>query len=107
MVLDTSVRRRSLNSDPNRLLVVVRKRPLSEKEALTSQDSIQCDSEHGVVSINAVRTKLDGLSKFEEEHSFKFDKVFGEHVDNEQVYLDVLSPLVKYAGHGGTSACFA
>lgn len=88
-------------------MVAVRKRPLSEKEALTGQDGIQCDSDHSVIAINAVRTKLDGLSKYEEEHSFRFDKVFDDSVDNEQVYLQVLSPLVQYAGNGGTSTCFA
>jgi len=62
---------------------------------------------HGVVSINAIRTRLDGLSKYEEEHSFRFDKVFDETVDNDQVYEEILSPLVKNAANGGNSTCFA
>jgi len=74
---------------------------------INSQDSIQCDSEHSVIAINAVRTKLDGLSKYEEEHSFKFDKVFDELVDNPTVYHEILSPLVQHAANGGTSTCFA
>lgn len=105
--IDAATRRRSFTNDPNRLQVCVRKRPLSDKEMANSQDSIQCDPDLGVISIHAVRTKLDGLSKYEEEHTFKFDKIFDETVDNHSVYLEVLSPLVKYAAHGGTSTCFA
>lgn len=100
-------RRRSLSGDPNKLLVCVRKRPLSSKEATGSQDSIFCDPNEKTVSINATRKRLDGLSKYEEEHMFRFDKVFDESADNHHVYDQVLSPLVKYASEGNNSTCFA
>ncbi len=103
---ESSSRRRSFG-DPNRIMVCVRKRPLSEKESALSQDCVVCDVSEGTVSIHATRTKLDGLSKFDEEHCFKFDKVFEDSVDNETVYEKVLSPLVKHAVQGGNSTCFA
>ena len=80
---------------------------MSEKEASNSQDSIECNVEDGLVSINAVRTKLDGLSKIEEQHTFRFDKVFDESADNLRVYHDTLSPLVQHTCRGGQSTCFA
>lgn len=100
-------RRRSIGEAGNKIVVCVRKRPLSSKEALASQDSIICDASAQTVSIQATRTKLDGLSKYNEEHCFTFDKVFDESAGNEEVYERVLSPLVLHASQGGQSTCFA
>lgn len=91
----------------DKITVCIRKRPLSEKEAINSHDSILCDTECNSISVNATKTKLDGLGKYDEEHSFRFDKVFDENCDNLEVYQEILSPLVKHAGEGGQSTCFA
>lgn len=91
----------------DKITVCIRKRPLSEKEAANSHDSILCDTTSHSVSVHATKTMLDGLSKYDEEHCFRFDKVFDEQCDNGSVYQEILSPLVKNAGEGGQSTCFA
>ena len=96
-----------MRTSTDKITVCIRKRPLSEKESTNSHDSILCDTSENSIAVHATKTTLDGLGKYDEEHSFRFDKVFDENCDNESVYQEILSPLVKYAGEGGQSTCFA
>jgi len=42
-----------------------------------------------------------------EEHSFTFDQVFDESVDNQQLYLEAVQPLVDSVFTGIKVTCFA
>ena len=39
------------------------------------------------VLVNEVKTKLDGIGRYSEQHKFQFDRVYDETVDNLQVKL--------------------
>lgn len=91
--------------EEERIVVCVRKRPMSQKELVSSQDCIICEGQ--MVSVRASRTRLDGWSRYEEDHCFGFDKVFGEEQDSFAVYGEFLSPLVRHVSEGGQSTCFA
>lgn len=52
------------------------------------------------------RRKLD-LTKYIEEHQFKFDSVYNEAITNVDIYNDVLKSVVEFALKGGRVSCFA
>ena len=53
-----------------------------------------------------MRLKLD-LSKYQEEHYFRLDSVFGEKGTNADVYNEAVKPIVEFALSGGKVSCFA
>mmetsp|Transcript_10619 Transcript_10619/g.20520 ORF Transcript_10619/g.20520 Transcript_10619/m.20520 type:complete len:470 (-) Transcript_10619:1685-3094(-) len=89
-----------------RIQVVVRKRPLSEKELNSGEtDILQVRGPTNLVVVEK-RIRLD-LSKYEEEHDFVFDGVFGERVPNQTLYDECLHPLVRAAFEGSRITVFA
>lgn len=67
----------------DRIKVCVRKRPLLQGDLV---DCLQADASTSQVRIFQDKTRLDGISRVNEEHSFFFDNVFDEHQDNRQVH---------------------
>jgi hypothetical protein len=65
------------------------------------------DCERNALKISALRTKLDGLTKYGEEFDFNFDRVFDSDASNSKVYRQVVRPLVEFTLKGGKSTCFA
>lgn len=69
-----------------KIRVIVRKRPLNKKEQSKNEfDIIQMQNLRTVI-VKELKSKID-LSKYIEEHSFKFDNVFDEAISNEQVNI--------------------
>lgn len=88
-----------------KIRVAIRKRPLSKKEvAAGERDVVEAVGESIVV--REQRQKLD-LTKYTEEHTFKFDEVFGEEATNAEVYARTLRPLMTAALNGAKVSCFA
>lgn len=52
------------------------------------------------------RLKVD-LTKYIEEHMFKFDSAFGEEINNQQLYDECVKPIVHCAFLGAKVTCFA
>ena len=52
------------------------------------------------------RLKVD-LTKFIEEHLFKFDNAFSEDQDNHEIYKMCVKPLVAETFKGAKTTCFA
>jgi kinesin family protein 2/24 len=89
-----------------RIQVVVRKRPLSAKETLAGEtDILQVRSPSNLVVVEQ-RIRLD-LAKYEENHDFVFDGVFGEATPNHVLFQECLQPLVKAAFEGSKVTVFA
>ncbi|KAM3143195.1 hypothetical protein pb186bvf_004781 [Paramecium bursaria] len=88
-----------------RIVVAVRKRPLNRKE-LSRGDIDIVDVHHSQVIVKETRTKVD-LTKYVEEHQFNFDAAFDESVDNEQLYISVVRPIVEAAFNKAKVTCFA
>lgn len=63
--------------------VVIRKRPLSQKE-LASSDTDITEVRDAAVIIREMKHKVD-MTKYVEEHVFNFDDVFDENDDNQIV----------------------
>jgi kinesin family protein 2/24 len=91
----------------HKIRVCVRKRPLNAKERRANEsDIVSSDSDDNVLSVHEPKLKLD-LTPYTEEHSFQFDEVFDESVDNEEVYRATARPLVAAIFSGARATCFA
>jgi kinesin family protein 2/24 len=67
------------------ICVCVRKRPLFDKEYLAGEiDSISVKNPKVVV--HECKFKVDGITKFIEDHEFKFDNGFSETETANEVY---------------------
>lgn len=94
-------------TDPPKIRVVVRKRPLNNKELdLGEMDVIEVDMQDAHLVVHEPKVKVD-LTKFTELHQFSFDTAMDESVTNDQVYAFTVQPLVATLFRGGKATCFA
>jgi kinesin family protein 2/24 len=94
-------------SRASRIVVAVRKRPLSQGElddGLT--DALQADIGSNTVAILEPKVKVD-LTRYIERHTFAYDVVFDERHSNEDVYRRCAAPLIDTVFQGGMATCFA
>ncbi|XP_065905718.1 kinesin-like protein KIF2A [Dysidea avara] len=90
----------------DKICVCVRKRPLNKKE-LNKKDLDVITIPDGCTSIvHEPKLKVD-LTKYLENHSFRFDYAFDETVNNETVYRCTAQPLVRSIFEQGMATCFA
>ncbi|KAI3434568.1 hypothetical protein D9Q98_002640 [Chlorella vulgaris] len=83
--------------DAPKIRVIVRKRPLNKKELDRGEsDVLECDADASCLYLNAPRVTVD-LTLNIDRHSFRFDDVFDEHVDNDQLYERAIQPQVGTA----------
>lgn len=93
--------------DMPRIRVIVRKRPLNAKEEERGDiNVIHCDMEASSLTVYEPKTKVD-TTKYIEKHDFKFDDVFDENVDNDDLYIQAVRPLISTAFNSGRGTCFA
>ena len=90
----------------NRISVCVRKRPLNSKERNGGESDVVTIPDGEVTYIHEPKTKVD-LTKYLENHQFRFDYSFDETVDNALVYHYTAKPLVKSIFEQGMATCFA
>ncbi|KAI2810483.1 Kinesin-like protein kif2a [Blomia tropicalis] len=88
------------------ICVAVRKRPLNKRENARKDIDVITISTKDMVIVHEPRQKVD-LTKFLENHRFRFDYAFNENADNELVYKFTAKPLVKTIFEGGMATCFA
>eukprot|EP00049_Salpingoeca_infusionum_P016236 m.329650 g.329650 ORF g.329650 m.329650 type:complete len:714 (-) comp16039_c0_seq1:128-2269(-) len=90
----------------DKITVCVRKRPVSKKEK--DKKEIDCitmpDGELTVV--HEAKEKVD-LTKFIDNHEFRFDYSFDDACNNKIVYNFTAAPLVKTIFERGMATCFA
>lgn len=92
--------------EDHQITVCVRKRPLSRKEIMKKElDVISVPSKDTLI-VHEPKTKVD-LTKFLENHNFRFDYAFDDTCNNELVYKYTAKPLVQTIFEGGMATCFA
>lgn len=83
-------------TEPPKIRVIIRKRPLSKKEIEKGEiDIIELRSKASLV-VKEQKTKVD-MSKYIEEHNFFFDNVFDEDSSNQDIYLEAVRPMITSA----------
>lgn len=92
----------------HRICVAVRKRPIDDRERQKlDHDSVTCYNPQ--VWIHSSKTRVDGITKYLDQNSFKFDHSFDESTSTQTVYDFTTRPLLEFAlrGEGGRSTVFA
>lgn len=89
----------SVSAFEDKICVCVRKRPLNSKERKKKEhDAVTCL--HPTATVHSAKLRVDGIHKYCDHNSFKFDHAFDEESSTEDVYLYTAKPLVQYACGG-------
>ena len=93
-----------------RIRVVVRKRPMSKKEA-SKKDEVDVIHplrypDYGRILVYQPKTRVD-LTKEVETLPFSFDNVFAEDSNNYEIYEETIRPLIPGAFQGRWASVFA
>ena len=92
--------------DNSKIFVVVRKRPLSKKEIANGEiDCISCLNPK--ITVHECKIKIDGITKYLEDHEFFFDNTFNENETTEEIYDYTISPMINLVLKKGIVTCFA
>lgn len=95
-----------VSSDNSKIFVCVRKRPISKKEVGLGE--IDCVSSiNPKLYVHECKMKIDGITKFVEDHEFIFDNVFGDNHSTEDVYVHSILPTINMILNKGIVTCFA
>lgn len=92
--------------EDHQITVCVRKRPLSRKEVMKKELDVISVPTKDTLIVHEPKTKVD-LTKFLENHNFRFDYAFDDSCNNELVYKYTAKPLVQTIFEGGMATCFA
>eukprot|EP00916_Digyalum_oweni_P021580 GHVL01035825.1.p1 GENE.GHVL01035825.1~~GHVL01035825.1.p1 ORF type:complete len:604 (+),score=122.79 GHVL01035825.1:57-1868(+) len=89
------------------ICVTVRKRPINNRELqeLKELDCVTVCNPSCV--IHDCKFKVDGITKFLDNQSFRFDQVYSEKSDTSAIYVSACRPLVTHTLNGGLSTIFA
>ena len=90
----------------SKIFVVVRKRPLSKKEQLNGEiDNISCNNPS--ITVHECKIKVDGITKYLEDHQFYFDNTFSENETTQEIYDYTVGPMIEMVLNRGIVTCFA
>ncbi|XP_055371562.1 kinesin-like protein Klp10A isoform X2 [Condylostylus longicornis] len=92
--------------EDHQITVCVRKRPVSRKEQMRKEIDVISVPSKDTLMVHEPKTKVD-LTKFLENHKFRFDYAFDDTCSNEIVYKYTAKPLVRTIFEGGMATCFA
>lgn len=74
-----------LGSEGMRICLIVRKRPLFQKECKAGEmDAISASNP--TVRVHETKFKVDGITKYIENHDFRFDNAFSDVEDTNDIY---------------------
>jgi len=103
----SSINSKDSSHKESRIKVVVRKRPLSEKEIQGGEfDMIKIHPGGDILTIAEPKIRVD-LTKFVYNHEFTFDAVFDSDASNLDIYSQCCRPLVYKVFQGAKATCFA
>ena len=95
-----------IDSSDSKIFVVVRKRPIFQKEI--NNGEIDCISVvNPRVIIHECKIQIDGITKYLEDHEFYFDGTFGENDKTLDIYNITLAPVIDLILNQGVVTCFA
>lgn len=95
-----------MSSESAKIFVIVRKRPISKKEIANGE--IDCVSTiNPKIYVHECKIKVDGITKYIEDHEFYFDNSFSDKETTEDVYNYTINPNINLILNKGIVTCFA
>ena len=90
-----------------KITVIVRKRPLNQKELNNKETDNITIQENNKVIVSEEKVNLD-LSKYIDHKEFIFDKAYDQNMKTDKIYMDILRPMIFNAFYLQTKiSCFA
>eukprot|EP00592_Proboscia_alata_P003340 CAMPEP_0194378562 /NCGR_PEP_ID=MMETSP0174-20130528/36125_1 /TAXON_ID=216777 /ORGANISM="Proboscia alata, Strain PI-D3" /LENGTH=599 /DNA_ID=CAMNT_0039160689 /DNA_START=174 /DNA_END=1973 /DNA_ORIENTATION=+ len=92
-----------------KICICVRKRPVTDKERKKhDHDSVTVLTPDSAC-IHSCKLRVDGITKYIDHSTFRFDYAFDETEDTEAVYVNAALPLIHFIceGKGGRATVFA
>jgi len=105
---ETQARGHATASQVPKICICVRKRPISAKELeKKDHDSITCYHPH--VTVHNAKFKVDGITKYLDHTTLRFDHAFDETMNNDVIYEHSTKSLIDFIceGTGGRATVFA
>nr|CCC92718.1 unnamed protein product [Trypanosoma congolense IL3000] len=97
---------REVKRRKSRIVVAVRKRPLSHCEQQRGFTDVMTTNDCDELVLAETRQKVD-LTRYTHAHRFFFDEVFAETAKNTDVYKRTAATLIETVFEGGYATCFA
>lgn len=94
------------NIEDHLITVAVRKRPLNALEISKKEIDIITVPSKDQIIVHEPKHKVD-LTKYLENHIYRFDYTLNETSSNQMVYKYTAQPLIKTVFNGGFATCFA
>lgn len=90
----------------SKICVCVRKRPMFRREDEAGEiDAISCCNP--MIRVHEPKLKVDGITKFVENHTFEFDNIFDEREETVSLYRSAIQPNLNMLLSQGVLTCFA
>jgi kinesin family member 2/24 len=90
----------------SKISICVRKRPIfSKEEAAGEIDSVS--AANPVVRVHDFKLRVDGITKYVENHNFVVDHAFSELETNDELYEATIQPNIHFPFNKGIVTCFA
>jgi kinesin family member 2/24 len=95
-----------VSSDSMNICVCVRKRPLFDKETSNGEiDAVSCFNPR--IQVHEPKIKVDGITKYIQNHEFIFDNTYGNKESSQHVYEYQIKPLLPSLFKKGVVTLFA
>ena len=89
-----------------KISVCVRKRPIFTKESSAGEmDAVSAANPK--VRVHECKFRVDGITKYIENHDFQFDNAFSDLESNDQLYKAAIQPNIHFPFNRGVVTCFA
>jgi kinesin family protein 2/24 len=97
---------RFLSPEHLKIIVCARKRPIFKKELANKE--VDCiTAKNPKMYVHQCNYKVDGITKYLENHCFEFDNAFCETNTSQDFYRYSVQPLINLLFNKGTVTCFA
>jgi kinesin family member 2/24 len=89
-----------------KISVCVRKRPIFQKEEQSGEiDAVT--SANPKIRVHECKFRVDGITKYVENHDFQFDNTFSEKESSDSLYKAAIQPSIHFPFNRGIVTCFA
>jgi kinesin family protein 2/24 len=89
-----------------KISVCVRKRPIFGKEESSGEmDAVSAANPR--IRVHECKYRVDGITKFIENHDFNFDNTYSDKESNDDLYRASIQPNIHFPFNRGIVTCFA